>query len=327
MLDFRPTLRAPGRPGTGEEGKDVGRGRWAAVAVLAAFAAFVGDAAAITNGRPDGNAHPNVGALYAVAPGFELQQFCSGSLVAPGVFLTAAHCVAVIDSVPGAQMFVTFAPTFDPGSLIPATGSTIDPQFGQVTDPNAIDDPHDIAVVRFDPRARAATGIRPVILPPLGAVDQLLKFLKHDRSHGRGHRRERGKERMRTLTPTRKVASAGAARDDGKDQGKKSSTAIFVDVGYGATDIDQEFADGIRRSAVSGDPELVDDVWLVLSQDASKGFGGTCIGDSGGPQFVGPVQVSITIDGDPDCTKYGINLRLDTPSARSFLSSVGVRIY
>ena len=67
------------------------------------------------------------------------------------------------------------------------------------------------------------------------------------------------------------------------------------------------------------------DNWLILSQDASKGFGGTCIGDSGGPQFVGPVEVSITIDGDPDCTQYGINLRLDTPTARSFLNSVGVR--
>ena len=32
-----------------------------------------------------------------------------------------------------------------------------------------------------------------------------------------------------------------------------------------------------------------------------------------------------TIDGDPDCIQYGINLRLDTPTARSFLNSVGVR--
>ena len=112
----------------------MGRGRWTAVAVLAAFAAFVGNAAAITNGKPDGNAHPNVGALYARAPGHQLQQFCSGSLVAPGIFLTAGHCVAVINSVPGAQMFVTFAPTFDRGSLIRATGSTLDPAFGQLSD-------------------------------------------------------------------------------------------------------------------------------------------------------------------------------------------------
>jgi trypsin len=303
------------------------RGRWTAVAVLAAFAAFVGNAAAITNGKPDGNAHPNVGALYAIAPGFELQQFCSGSLVAPGVFLTAGHCVAVVNSVPGAQMFVTFTPRFDPASLIPATGSTIDPAFGQVIDPNVNDDPHDIAVVRFDPRARAAAGIRPVILPPVGALDVLLKFLKHDRSGRWSHAGEREHERMRTLTPT-VTRTTKSTRDNGDDREHgRSSTAVFVDVGYGATDINQQFADGIRRSAVSGDPKLVGENWLILSQDAAKGFGGTCVGDSGGPQFVGPVEVSITIDGDPDCTQYGINLRLDTPAARSFLSSVGVRVW
>jgi len=296
----------------------MGRGRWTAVAVLAAFAAFVGNAAAITNGKPDGNAHPNVGALYARAPGHQLQQFCSGSLVAPGIFLTAGHCVAVINSVPGAQMFVTFAPTFDRGSLIRATGSTLDPAFGQLSDPNVGADPHDIAVVQFDPDARAAAGIRPVILPPVGALDVLLKFLKHDRSWS--HAGERGHERMGPFAST-VTRTTKSVRDDGDG---RSSTAVFVDVGYGATDINQQFSDGIRRSAASGDPKLVGDNWLILSQDASKGFGGTCVGDSGGPQFVGPVEVSITIDGDPDCTLFGINLRLDTTTARSFLSSVGV---
>jgi Trypsin len=305
----------------------MGRGRWAAVAALAAFAAFVGNAAAITNGKLDGDAHPNVGALYATAPGFGLQQFCSGTLVAPGVFLTAGHCIAIINSVPGAQMFVSFAPTFVPATLIPATGSTIDPAFGQVTDPNQPGDPHDIAVVTFDPQAPAAAGIRPVLLPPLGAVDVILKFLAHDRSGGFGRAGLRGPERIGTIAPAvaqaRKSARDDAKSDDGKPRAKPG-TAVFVDVGYGATVITQPGPDGIRRSAVSGDPLLVGDNWLVLSQDASKGFGGTGICDSGGPQFVGPLEVSITIDGDATCTQFGINLRLDTPAARSFLSSVGV---
>jgi hypothetical protein len=313
----------------------MGRGRWAAVAVLAAFAAFVGNAAAITNGKLDGNAHPNVGALYAVAPGFDLQQFCSGSLVAPGVFLTAAHCVETINSVPGAQMFVTFAPTFEPATLIPATGSTVDPAFGITWDQAVNADPHDIAVVRFDARARAADGIRPVVLPPRGALDMLLRFLKHGDGNGHDYKRDRGHERMRS--PARKVFAVKATTENGNNQDQtgqsgdnqhgNSRIPLFVNVGYGATDINQMFPDGIRRSAVSGDPRLVGNDWLILSQEAAKGFGGTCIGDSGGPQLVGPVQVSITIDGDPDCTLFGVNLRLDTTAARSFLTSVGVRSY
>ena len=49
-------------------------------------------AAAITYGVPDGNAHPNVGGLVAPEPypdGTSI--YCSGTLIAPTVFLTAAH--------------------------------------------------------------------------------------------------------------------------------------------------------------------------------------------------------------------------------------------
>src|SRR5918994_3605299 len=46
---------------------------------------------AITYGQPDGNRHPNVGALVGT---FQSGTFpyCSGTLISPTVFLTAAHC-------------------------------------------------------------------------------------------------------------------------------------------------------------------------------------------------------------------------------------------
>src|SRR5919112_5067091 len=50
-------------------------------------------AAAITNGSPDGQAHPNVGGLVSptqYSDGTWL--YCSGTLISPTVFLTAAHC-------------------------------------------------------------------------------------------------------------------------------------------------------------------------------------------------------------------------------------------
>jgi len=67
------------------------------VAVAAAVATLVaaGSAFAITNGQRDEEAHPNVGAMMAFDDPSQpdtLQEVCSGTLVAPQVFLTASHC-------------------------------------------------------------------------------------------------------------------------------------------------------------------------------------------------------------------------------------------
>ena len=68
----------------------------ALVLTLALVLSLVGIAGAITNGQPDGNAHPYVGLLvfdadipgYGVVPAWS----CSGALIAPNVVLTAGHC-------------------------------------------------------------------------------------------------------------------------------------------------------------------------------------------------------------------------------------------
>ena len=53
---------------------------------------------AILNGTLDGNLHPNVGVVIFAVDG-ELFSPCSGNLIAPTVFVTAAHCVEYIESV------------------------------------------------------------------------------------------------------------------------------------------------------------------------------------------------------------------------------------
>jgi len=57
----------------------------------------------------------------------------------------------------------------------------------------------------------------------------------------------------------------------------------------------------------------------------AHGDGGTCYGDSGGPNFleVGDSETNIvagtTITGDFMCRATNVDYRMDTPSARSFL--------
>jgi hypothetical protein len=138
----------------------------ASVIVLSLLA--VAPAAAITFGQPDGNRHPNVGALIAeyIQPG-QKDVLCSGTLIAPTVFLTASHCTAYLDSIGigPSDVWVTFDPTPDQNSkYIPGTYHT-NPLFGHDSA-----DPQDIAVVVLD---YAPAGITPAQLPPAGFLDAL----------------------------------------------------------------------------------------------------------------------------------------------------------
>src|SRR6266498_1552978 len=119
----------------------------AAIAAVAAIAAgialWVGNpAGAITYGTPDGNGHPEVGALLAQqAYSDGTWTTCSGTLISPTVFLTAAHCDEGVSRVK-----VTFDTDYDPGTGAIYAGTWhADPAYDQ-----AQGDPHDIAVVVLD---------------------------------------------------------------------------------------------------------------------------------------------------------------------------------
>ena len=140
------------------------------VGLAAAAAAIVlaGSAVAITFGQLDGNRHPNVGALVFEDEDGERGILCSGTLVAPDVFLTASHCTAFLESIEVApdDVWVTFDPTFDDASpLLPGTYHT-HPEFG-FSGPGGFSDPHDIAVIVLDD---PAAGIAPARLPTLNQL-------------------------------------------------------------------------------------------------------------------------------------------------------------
>ena len=129
-------------------------------------------------------------------------------------------------------------------------------------------------------------GITPARLPPLGYLDQL------------------GPRGLRNLK--------------------------FTAVGYG----DQERVVGggppafgpygTRRMAV-GSFFALNKNWLRLSMNPALGDGGTCYGDSGGPNFLGAgdsetnMIAGVTSTGDMPCRATNVIYRVDTPAARAFL--------
>src|SRR3954463_5593912 len=96
---------------------------------------------AITYGAPDGNGHPNVGGLvYPQVFSDGTWLYCSGTLISPTVFLTAAHC-----DEGTARVTVTFDPAYQAGDKTYTGTWHADPRYDQ-----AQSDPHDLAVVVFD---------------------------------------------------------------------------------------------------------------------------------------------------------------------------------
>jgi hypothetical protein len=268
------------------------------LAALVALAMLVasGMASAITYGQPDGNTHPYVGTpVYADEQGEGIG--CTGTLIAPDVFVSAAHCTPSLGELEqfGVEFRgVTFDNVYDPGTsrVYPGTPH-IHPDwpgpapalshslFGVGAHAN------DIAVVVLDEKV---AGITPASLPRAGLLDQLAK--------------------------------------DGELKDQR-----FTVVGYGVTELTHEpgsgapvFGDfGTRRYAVSSFSALSPD-FLRLSINPATGDSGACYGDSGGPNFLGAgdseTDVTVAIGGlkgDVQCQAMNSTYRLDTPSARAFL--------
>lgn len=224
-------------------------------------------ATAITNGTFDGNRHPSVGGLVSPTQYSDgTWIYCSGTLISPTVFLTAAHC-----GTDGERVGVTFDADYEDGDQVLPGTFQADPAY-----PGTSADAHDIAVVVLD---EAVTGITPSRLPEAGSLSDLPQDQR------------------------------------------------FTSVGYGAYEVTNEpgghrYLYDDRRMVATGELNAVTKTWLRISMNASTGNGGTCYGDSGGPNFLGSSDVvaAITITGDAVCRATNVDYRLDTTSARTFLA-------
>ncbi|MFL5869588.1 MAG: trypsin-like serine protease [Solirubrobacterales bacterium] len=233
--------------------------------VLAAFT-VAAPAAAITNGSPDRNGHPNVGGLVAAqAYSDGTWIYCSGTLISPTVFLTAAHCAE------GDRVRVTFDTDYVDGDKVYAGTWHADPLYNQ-----SQSDPHDIAVVALDKSPK----ISPARLPAANSLSAL------------------------------------------------PANQLFTSVGYGAYEVTNgpgghQYLYNDVRNVATGTLNSINPAWLRISMNPSAGNGGTCYGDSGGPNFLGTTDIvaATTITGDSVCRATNVDYRLDTPSARGFLAN------
>ena len=247
-----------------------------------------GMASAITYGQPDGNRHPYVGTpVYADEQGEGTG--CTGTLIAPDVFLTSAHCTFDLEQTGAELRGVTFDNVYDPGTsrVYPGTPH-IHPGWPGTSSVQGVGpDFHDIAVVVLD---EEVAGIQPASLPSAGLLDQL--------------------------------ANDGELKDQRFTVVGYGTTERTHEPGSGTPVFDGA---GTRRYAVSSFSALNKTV-LRLAQNPSTGDGGTCFGDSGGPHFLGAgaqeTDVTVSIGapkGDLRCRAMNQTYRLDTPSARAFL--------
>jgi secreted trypsin-like serine protease len=147
------------------------------VAVLATTSLLAIPAGAITFGYPDGGLHPNVGQMIVELPNGNKVGVCTGTLIAPKVFLTASHCLAWM---PGAgitfdKVWVTFDAEVDASATLHHGLAVINPQFG-----GPRSNPNDVAVILLD---EIVVGITPASLPTAGLLDEMkqTKSLKSER--------------------------------------------------------------------------------------------------------------------------------------------------
>jgi len=255
--------------------------------VVGVALSLAASASAITFGQPDGTRHPNVGALVADwnpdSPGPD--EFCTGTLVSPTLFLTAAHCMT--DWPEGTEFWVSFSPEYDedaaaPADLVPVSDVTAHEGFGQI---GGGADAHDIAIAELaEPQSTT-----PAELPTLNLLNTY------------------GQQQLRGLRFT--TVGYGIVRTD-KTGGPHSL-------------IDETVRMVAQQSLLSLQPTWL--LLSMNPSTGSGGTCyGDSGGPHFLGGMTSNLIVSLTVTGDAVCRATDKTYRLDTAAAQEFLSRFGL---
>lgn len=237
---------------------------------------------AVTDGELDGNLHPHVVLILMEVDGAPLSR-CSGTLISPTIVLTAGHCVSNYPDVGTVTGMRVFTEADVDG------GNNNYPFAG----PNAVE--------------AVAWAAHPLY--------ETAPFFVHDVGI------------IRLAQPI-DVHTYGTLPTVGQlDSLKRGKKTTFTSVGYGLQRINPVFVEAARVRMFAqphliqiNTPGFTGDFSMLLSNNHSTG--GTCFGDSGGPNFLGDTNLiagvtSFGINGN--CAGTGGVFRLDKADVLNFI--------
>ena len=263
-----------------------------AAAVLLTLA-IVGPATAVTNGVPDGGNHPYVGLLvFDAAPG-QPSWRCTGSLISPTVVLTAGHCT---DGAVAARVWFdqTVTPGADSGypyggpKAFEGTPYTF-PGYVSLGAPGLTGFSFgDVGVVVLSEPVPTSIVGRDAELPSAGVVDTLAN-----------------------KTPLDYVGYGVQYQDkslshDPRARWTGPRTRMYA---FG--------------ELISGEFKISDDV-MKVTMNPGGGSGGTCFGDSGGPDLLGGTDTVLAVNSfvtNVNCSGVGYDTRVDLPERLAWINS------
>jgi len=251
--------------------------------VLVILAVAVFPVGAVTDGEPDGEGHPHVVLLLMEVDGAPAFR-CSATLISPTFVLTAGHCAGAPGEFSGMRVF-----------------TESDVQNGDNNYPFA--GPNSVEAIRWAAHPLYPTA--PFFVHDVGMVE--------------------------LAEPIYLDEYGQLPAVDSLDQLKTkrgTQNQSFTSVGYGLQQINPVFVVSQRVRMVATPhliqinvPGFTGDFSLLLSNNDSTG--GTCFGDSGGPNFLGDSNIvagvtSFGINGN--CAGTGGVFRMDRQNVQDFVN-------